>query len=186
MPHKAPRPDRHMLENLEDRRLLSGEMDTIVIEVDSTPQSVVFADFTGDGAPDTAVLAANAGEIQIWSHDGQGGMFEWAVIEGDFAAAKRIQVLDVNADRIPDLGFFDADNHRFTTYMTNADGTFSFAGGLQLADTATGFVLMYHGGPVGEPVGPWIGPADFGSGDDGFGIQNAWTVGLYDSAGDDA
>lgn len=169
MPRNAPRPDRHMLENLEDRRLLSGETETIVLEVDSTPQSVVFADFTGDGAPDTAVLAPDAGAIQIWSHDGQGGMFEWAVVEGDFAAAERIQVIDVNADWIPDLGFFDADNHRFTTYVNNADATFSFAGGLQLADTATGFVLMYHGGPVGEPVGPWIGPADFGSGDDGFG-----------------
>lgn len=194
MQQKTRRPSQHhasqLLESLEDRRLLSGGIETTTIEVGATPESVVFADFTGDGLTDTAVLAPGLDAIQIWArespnggHDGGGrGLYEWAVIEGDFHAARRIQVLDVNADWRPDIGFFDAENGRFTTYLNNADGTFSFAGGLRLADTATGFVLMYHGyGPIGEPVGPWIGQGDFGDGEEDFGEHDKY----YDGDGGD-
>lgn len=160
----------HTLETLESRQLLSGDITTIALDVDATPESVIFADFTGDGVTDTAVLAPDLNQIQIWSQDGAGGMAEWGVIEGDFADAQRLQVLDVDANGTPDLGFFDAATHRFTTYANNGDSTFTFAGGLQLADTATGIVLMYDAeGPVAEPVGPWIGSEDFGADREGFG-----------------
>ncbi|VAX36615.1 hypothetical protein MNBD_PLANCTO03-301 [hydrothermal vent metagenome] len=79
-------------------------------------------------------------------------------------------MLDIDADGMPDLGFFDAGTQRFTTYLNNGDGTFDFAGGIQLADTATGIVLIYDAmGPIAEPVGPWIGSTDFGASREGFG-----------------
>ncbi len=158
------------LENLEARQLLSGDVATIELNVGATPESVIFADFNGDEINDTAVLAPDLGQIQIWTPDEHGDITQWAVIEGEFGDAHRLQVLDVDADGQVDIGFFDAATHRFTVYANEGDGSFSFAGGLQLADTATGFVLLYASeGPAAEPVGPWIGSEDFGFSRDGFG-----------------
>ncbi|MDQ7013702.1 MAG: hypothetical protein Q9O74_07370 [Planctomycetota bacterium] len=162
------------LETLESRQLLSGDINTIALDMGATPESVIFADFTGDGVTDTAALVPESNTIQIWSRDSGEGyfdpFFEWGTIEGDFADAQRLQVLDVNADGMIDLGFFDAGTKRFTTYINNGDSTFTFAGGLQLADTATGIVLIYDAeGPIAEPVGPWIGSEDFGADREGFG-----------------
>ncbi|HZW11257.1 MAG TPA: VCBS repeat-containing protein [Phycisphaerales bacterium] len=176
------------LESLEQRQLLSGGGEPIHLDAGGTPESVVFADFNADRLSDTAVLTPGTGEVVVWSPDGAGGLGEWAVVEGEFAAAQRIQVLDVDADGRPDFGFFEADTHRFSTYRNNGDGTFTFAGGLQLADTATGLAFLYgNPGPAAEPVGPWIGPAGFeedGEGFDGSG-EGGEDGGEGDGGGDD-
>ncbi|VAX39393.1 hypothetical protein MNBD_PLANCTO03-655, partial [hydrothermal vent metagenome] len=49
MQQNTPRLDHHRLENLENRCLLSGDIQTVTLDIGATPESVIFADFTGDG-----------------------------------------------------------------------------------------------------------------------------------------
>lgn len=91
----------------------------------ATSNTVVTADFDGDGAADLAV--ANAGPDFIWSNDGTGHFADESAtrLPGFDDVSQDIAVGDVDGDGDPDLAFGNEERNRL--YLNDGAGRFSDA-----------------------------------------------------------
>lgn len=127
------------MEHLEPRMLLSVSIEQTTLEVGPSPESVVVADFDGDGRTDIA--SANAGDstLTVLLANGKGG-FDSTTIEVG-GSPDGLASLDVDEDGDPDLAVFDGKNGSFLLFDNQGDGTFAASEGIFAGDGARNALL---------------------------------------------
>jgi sugar lactone lactonase YvrE len=97
------------------------------------PQSVVIADFNGDGIPDLAVANSGDNNLTILLGNGDGTFKAAKVSPATGNSPYSIGVGDFNGDGKPDLAVANTGSNSVTVLLGNGDGTFKAA-----ASPATG------------------------------------------------
>lgn len=141
-PRRRPTRDRHPVEALEDRCLLSFSP-VASLPVGTNPQAVATGDFNGDGRLDLATANAGGDSVSVLLGDGGGG-FGAAVHSAAGPGPRSLAVGDFNADGKLDLTTAGASG--VDVLLGNGDGGFR-----------TPATLSVHGSPASVAVGDFNG-----------------------------
>jgi hypothetical protein len=113
-----------------------------VLNVPSSPLSLMIADFNNDGKTDLAFTAATGQTVDFSVMLGNGdGTFAAPVVSSLGASTGVVSIADLNGDHIPDVATI-ANGQLLTVLLGNGDGTFgapvSYFAGSQLNSFVTG------------------------------------------------
>jgi hypothetical protein len=137
---------------------------TETVDHTNSLQSVVVADFNGDGIPD---LAVNVGTVLLGNGDGTFSIHGTSLFAGNSLA-----VADFNGDGIPDLAVTNYNDSTVTVLLGNGDGSFTASSTPAVGHDPTSIAV---GDFNGDGI-PDLVTADCGSGGCAFGGAGTATV----------
>jgi hypothetical protein len=191
-----PRPasSRLLLEELEDRRLLSFAT-AVGYTAGTGPDAVVGGDFNGDGKLDIAIANQSSSTVSVLLGNGD-GTFQAAKNSATGNGPTSLAVGDFNGDGKLDL--VTANNADLSVLLGKGDGTFQAATSITLGTNPQSVAVgdfngdgkldlgvtsnVYYPGPVsyfgGTYPGSWGGQANvlLGNGAGGFGTPSTTTL----------
>ncbi len=106
--------------SLSGQKVFTGPMDYVV---GAEPNSVVVADFNGDGLPDFATANSSANSVTVVLQNPD-GTFQPPVSYAVGNSPASLQVGDVNQDGFADLVAINLTDNTLSTLLGNGDGTF--------------------------------------------------------------
>jgi subtilase family serine protease len=106
----------------------------------SYPDSVVTADFNGDGIPDLAVTNSDNYTVTILLGNGDGTFTTKASPTTGYWPTSMLTA-DFNGDGKPDLAVINGDSNTLTILLGNGDGTFKSAASPQTGSSPTALVV---------------------------------------------
>lgn len=108
------------ISTLSAQSIFTGPRDYVI---ESYPDSVVVADFNGDGLPDIAVADQYSANISVLLQNSN-GTFQATVFYTVGNGPTSLQVGDVNGDGKPDFVVLNSLDATFSVLLGNGDGTF--------------------------------------------------------------
>ncbi|MCA9299116.1 MAG: VCBS repeat-containing protein, partial [Phycisphaerales bacterium] len=120
---------KNELESLEQRVLLSGEVEQVTIGVGDAPSTVVVADFNGDGLHDFAVSDGGDSVIRFVFGDPSSstGFSEPTFVDGGTTPTD-LHAFDVDGDGDEDLTFFDESSGMLGLWVNDGSGSMTWGG----------------------------------------------------------
>jgi hypothetical protein len=111
------------VETLEDRTVPSFVAPITSYMTGASPQSIVAADFTGDGKVDLAILNSGDNTVSVLKNLG-GGSFDTGLISATGISPRSLAVGDVDGDGKLDLVTANPGSGDVSVLLGNGDGTF--------------------------------------------------------------
>jgi hypothetical protein len=100
--------------------------DRIQLAANSTPTSVVVADFNKDGKPDVATTSNSTDEVAVARGDGLGGFLAPVrQTTGNLSAPWALVAVDLNGDQAPELVVLNDGTNNMSVLTNNGSGSFT-------------------------------------------------------------